>query len=255
MSVDLPDYNESMANDPPAPEYPGEEGGGEYSVANEESALRADVEGGEAPPSYTSIYGQIKDAKATTTGNLDFAQVVCGILISSVIGIIFLALSGAFPIAQLVIGIKYKDMCPIQTLIPIWLIASGALGIAQVLQTLGEIFFTKRNSAGANSRGGCCRMLVSLIHLGAFGLFIAGSVWIYKVKDTVSFDPTNSTITPLMVNGTNGTESVSFYCDKTCYLFAFWTISSVYILLALMVLTCCVTCVMICCCVMAASDD
>lgn len=46
MSVDLPDYNESMANDPPAPEYPGEEGGGEYSVANEESALRADVEGG-----------------------------------------------------------------------------------------------------------------------------------------------------------------------------------------------------------------
>ena len=46
MSVDLPDYNESMANDPPAPEYPGEEGGGEYSVANEESALRVDVEGG-----------------------------------------------------------------------------------------------------------------------------------------------------------------------------------------------------------------
>lgn len=254
QDADLPDYTESMANDPPAPEYPGGDGDGSVksmlcSGKNEESPLRVDVEEGDAPPSYTSIFGQIKDAKANSDGNLSFVKVLIGILLGSFVGIICIAISGAFPIAQLVIGIKYKDMCPIQNNIPIWLIASGALGICQVILTMAKGIVTKRAADGTESGGNCCQTLLSLIHLGACGLFIAGNIWVYKITNTVSYDPTNSTIDATMVNGTS---FESFYCDKTCYLFAFWSITAAYIGLGVALLVCCTACV--CFCFIASSN-
>jgi len=266
VDAGLPDYNESMAKDPPAPDYPGSESGsvksalvqgvntasqyGSQLVAGEGALLDVNVEGGDAPPSYTSIYGQIKDAKQNSEGNLDFAKVVFGILIGSVVGLICIGLSGAFPIVQLVIGVKYLDMCPIQSLIPIWLIVSGACGIVQVILSMCKSIATRKNSDGSQSGGGCCQMLLNLIHLAATGWFIAGNIWVYKIKDTVSYDPTNSTN---MTQYYNGTEVESLYCDKTCYLFAFWSITVAYIGLAVCLVICCIAC--LCMCVIAGTSN
>lgn len=249
MQEQPPDYKESMANDPPAPEYPG---GGGGSSHGEGSLLNVNLEGGDAPPSYNSLFGQIKDAKENSSGNVEFAKVVFGILIGSIVGLICIALSGAVPIAQLVIGVKYKEDCPIQTLIPIWLMASGACGIVQVVLSLFKSIVTRKNNDGSESGGTCCQALLNLINIGAVGLFIAGNIWVYKIKDTVSYDPNNSTNVTFLLEYANGTDVESFYCNKTCYLFAFWSITAAYIFLGVALVICCIACLCMCC-VAAAS--
>ncbi len=57
--------------------------------------------------------------------------------------VLFIAIVGAFPITQLVIGILHKDDCSMNHLIPIFLIVSGAAGLFLILLSICmvSIFF------------------------------------------------------------------------------------------------------------------
>jgi hypothetical protein len=46
---------------------------------------------------------------------------------------VMFAISAALPIAMIVIGSLYKDKCPINYKIPIWLIVSGVFGCLSAL--------------------------------------------------------------------------------------------------------------------------
>ncbi|CAI5668935.1 unnamed protein product [Oreochromis niloticus] len=117
----------------------------------------------------------------------------------------------AMHIAQLIIGALNLHDCPRQPFIPIYLLVIG------VVTLLFSILQCRR------IRWSACSCLVSLF---VFCWFIAGNVWIYSV-----YEPSY-----------NKTASPDMYCNKTLYLFAFWTMNLNYILLGFLLFCPCCSC-------------
>ncbi|XP_051781190.1 transmembrane protein 272-like [Erpetoichthys calabaricus] len=144
----------------------------------------------------------------------------------------------ALPVAQITIGSIYLNSCPVQHYIPIYLIVSGVFSL--VMDFLSFFHLGKEaEEVGSNARGGST-MGNGLLSLFMFCWFITGNVWIYSIYqpnyDEQSGDP---------------------YCNKTLYLFAFWSTTVVYIGLGILLLVGC--CFLLCACIIGAnqpnSDD
>lgn len=145
----------------------------------------------------------------------------------------------AIPIAQIAIGAIHLDDCPRQDYIPIYLIVVGAFGV--MLTVLSCLPCAQESKDGPpNPFSQVCTIWNSLTSLFLFCWFIAGNVWIYSI-----YEP----------NYNKNATDVSSYCDRTLYLFAFWTTTLVYILLALALVGGC--CVLFCffLCGRADADD
>ncbi|XP_070786040.1 transmembrane protein 272 [Enoplosus armatus] len=143
------------------------------------------------------------------------------------------------PIAQIAIGAVHLVDCPRQRYIPIYLIVVGVFGL--VLATLSCLPCAQKPKDGtSNPLNRVCTAWNSLTSIFLFCWFIAGNVWIYSIykpnynKNTTNTDP---------------------YCDRTVYLFAFWTTTLIYILLGLFLVSGC--CVLLCffLCGRADADD
>ncbi|MFT7796373.1 hypothetical protein Z043-123345 [Arapaima gigas] len=134
----------------------------------------------------------------------------------------------ALPIAQITIGSLYLKDCPQQNYIPIYLVVSGVFSITL---SLFSCLPCTQESEGVEQGPltSLCTAWNSLVSLFLFCWFIAGNVWIYSIY------PPNY----------NSTSS-ALYCDKTLYLFAFWTTTLVYILLGVALVVCC--CAVFCIC-------
>ncbi|XP_033182608.1 transmembrane protein 272-like [Anabas testudineus] len=136
----------------------------------------------------------------------------------------------ALPIAQVAIGSVYLHDCPRQYLIPIYLIVGGVFGL--VLSVLSCLPCTQETNNDSTNSSPLSRISViwnSLTSFFLFCWFIAGNVWIYSI-----YEP----------NYNKNTTNVDPYCNKTLYLFAFWSTTLVYILLGLFFL--CGFCVLFC---------
>ncbi|KAL6118539.1 uncharacterized protein ACO6RY_03325 [Pungitius sinensis] len=148
------------------------------------------------------------------------------VLVCSKLGICIL------PVAQIAIGAVHLEDCPLQRYIPIYLIVSGVFGL--VLAGLSCLPCTKSPDGGTEDGPSTplsrlCVAWNSLTSLFLFCWFIAGNVWIYSI-----YEP----------NYTRNSTNPQPYCDKTLYLFAFWTTTLIYILLGLFLLGGC--CVLFC---------
>lgn len=142
----------------------------------------------------------------------------------------------ALPIAQIAIGAIHLHDCPRQHYIPIYLIVVGVFGL--VLGMLSCLPCTKEAKDGtSNLLSQVCAAWNSLTGFFLFCWFIAGNVWIYSI-----YKP----------NYNKNTTNVDPYCDRTLYLFAFWTTTLVYILLGLFLIVGC--CVLICFCLCGRAD-
>ena len=113
------------------------------------------------------------------------------------------------------LGAKYKDDCPVENMIPIYLIVGGSAGL---LSTFCACVVEYRADHGIKQ---LCR-LVFILPLIAW--FFAGNVWIYKNYEPNYTDPESP-----------------YFCHKTLYLFAFWLITSYYILFGAVLVIGCVT--------------
>ncbi|XP_051800088.1 transmembrane protein 272-like [Acanthochromis polyacanthus] len=134
----------------------------------------------------------------------------------------------AMPIAQIAIGAVHLEDCPRQPYIPIYLIVVGVFGL--VLSLLSCLPCAKKPEDGTtNPLNRICTAWNSLTSCFLFCWFITGNVWIYSI-----YQP----------NYNRNTTHVEPYCDKTLYLFAFWTTTLVYILLCLFLFGGC--CVLFC---------
>ncbi|XP_074479866.1 transmembrane protein 272-like [Sebastes fasciatus] len=143
------------------------------------------------------------------------------------------------PIAQIAIGAVHLDDCPRQHYIPVYLIVVGIFGL--MLGVLSCLPCTKTPEDGTSSPiSRLCTAWNSLITFFLFCWFIAGNVWIYSI-----YQP----------NYNKNTTNTDPYCDRTLYLFAFWTTTLVYILLGLFLVGGC--CVLVCffLCGRADADD
>ncbi|XP_041842617.1 transmembrane protein 272-like [Melanotaenia boesemani] len=140
------------------------------------------------------------------------------------------------PIAQIAIGSVYLNDCPRQQYIPIYLIVSGVFGL--ILGVLSCLPCAQEPEDGTvNLLSRICTAWNSLTSFFLFCWFITGNVWIYSI-----YEPNyNKTAT-----------DVNLYCNKTLYLFAFWTTTLVYILLGLFLVIGC--CVLFCFCLCGHAD-
>ncbi|KAF3697893.1 hypothetical protein EXN66_Car013574 [Channa argus] len=121
------------------------------------------------------------------------------------------------PIAQIAIGSVYLHDCPRQHYIPIYLIVVGVFGLVlAVLSCLPCAQEAEDDTTNPLNR--VCMSWNSLTSFFLFCWFIAGNVWIYSIYEPNYFK-----------NNTHG----ELYCNKTLYLFAFWSTTFVYILLGL----------------------
>ncbi|XP_070849732.1 transmembrane protein 272-like [Chaetodon trifascialis] len=140
----------------------------------------------------------------------------------------------AMPIAEIAIGSVYLHDCPQEDHIPIYLIVVGVFSLAL---TLLSCLPCARESKDGNPLSRVCAVWNSFASLFLFCWFIAGNVWIYSI-----YQP----------NYNKNTTSMEPYCDKTLYLFAFWTTTLTYIfLVSALVISCCV---LVCSCLCGRAD-
>ena len=117
----------------------------------------------------------------------------------------------------LVIGAKYKDECPVEDMIPIYLIVAGSAGLFSSCCS-GGLKYTRSDGEEEQS----VNPLQSLMQLFLFAWFIAGNVWIYRNYEPNYTDPTSPN-----------------FCNKTLYLFAFWVTNSYYITFGVVLIVMC----------------
>lgn len=173
------------------------------------------------PPSYESLYGRVKAAKQKSSSKAGFFVSFLGILFGTLGCTVCLGLLLALPIAMIAMGGVYLHDCPRERYIPIYLIVAGSFGIVANLMGLGKKAKNKDEQDDQEKVKG--NPVDYLINCFLLAWFIAGNVWVYRIhNDFNSTDP----------NDTN-------YCNPTLYWFAFWVITSTYILIGVVCLFVC----------------
>ena len=127
----------------------------------------------------------------------------------------------------------YKDDCPIEPFIPIYLIVGGSFGIIKTIVIIfqrilyGQDSFSKDAAAvELPEETPIAWMLIdSVLNLFLFTWFVAGNIWVYsKFKPPFAPPP----------------HEPMNYCNKTLYMFSFWIITLSYMIMGLICLcTCC----------------
>ncbi|XP_045067707.1 transmembrane protein 272 isoform X1 [Coregonus clupeaformis] len=146
----------------------------------------------------------------------------------------------ALLIANIAMGAVYLNDCPRQPYIPIYLIVLGAFGLVTIL----PFCFCQPNLVLV------CTLWNGLLDTFLFCWFINGNVWIYSIYQP-NYNQTLTEKDPYQSNYNQTLTEKDLYCNKTLYLFAFWTTTLNYlILLSLCVVLCCCCCgVAICACI------
>ncbi|XP_045215546.1 transmembrane protein 272-like isoform X2 [Mercenaria mercenaria] len=183
-----------------------------------------------APPSYnSSMFEKIQAAKTESDGNVDFGKKFLMILCGSIGCTICLGIFLAIPIAMIVLGAIHKDDCPAERMIPIYLIVGGSFGILKNLASMGQRCKNKNDEDG-EEKNVKPNPFDGILSCFLLAWFIAGNVWVYRTYDSWTSDSTKDN-----------------YCDPTLYWFAFWIVTSTYIILGVVFcLVCC--CGVVCCC-------
>ena len=132
------------------------------------------------------------------------------------------------------LGAKYKDDCPKEDYIPIYLIVAGVVLIVRNFSSLCSRASDRNGDDGEDEKNPAHKCCDSILDLFTFCWFITGNYWIYHI-----YEPSYTS------------SDHDEYCNKTLYLFAFWITTATYILAG--TLCCCLCCIGVC--VAATSDE
>ncbi|XP_070554345.1 transmembrane protein 272-like isoform X2 [Ptychodera flava] len=176
----------------------------------------------DAPPSYQSLFGQMQEAKRSSTGATDFFKKFLAVVLGTLGCTIGIGIIMAIPIAMIVMGSLYLHDCPIEPYIPIYLIVGGCFGVLKNLVSLGQRVKRHNEEGGEQEDNVKSDPFNSLLNCFLLAWFIAGNVWIYR-----SYEPDYED------------KSSDSYCSEPLYKFAFWLTNATYIML---VLCCCCLC-------------
>ncbi|CAL1536853.1 unnamed protein product [Lymnaea stagnalis] len=179
----------------------------------------------DSPPSYDSLFGRVKAAKQESTGIFSFLKTFFIIILSTIGFTIIIGILMAVPISMIVMGALYKDDCPIDHLIPIYLIVAGSFGCAKNLFSF--IQRCRKSEAEREEDQKNVNPFETIVNCFLFAWFIAGCVFIYRIFDDVKFD----------------NPSDPHYCHRTLYWYSFWITTAVYIIMGA---SCCCVCLVGC---------
>ncbi|XP_052458442.1 transmembrane protein 272 isoform X1 [Carassius gibelio] len=138
----------------------------------------------------------------------------------------------ALPIAQIAIGAVYLKDCTQQHYIPVYVLVCGVFSVFLALLSCLPCSRETEVEGGQTTLGRISRVWNALVSIFLFCWMISGSVWIYSIY------PPNY----------NQTLARGPYCNKTLYLFAFWTTTLAYILLGVALFIGCSLCIRACIC-------
>ncbi|XP_071787240.1 transmembrane protein 272-like [Asterias amurensis] len=202
-------------NLPPPPDY-----GTSVNISspkeNEAPPPRYEDVAKEAPPSYQDIFGQMQDAKKSSSTPMEFIAKIISILLSTLLVTIVIAILLAIPIAMIVLGAVYMKECPVEPKIPVYLVVAGSFYILKsFIDLITRCQKRDQNEGEAsdetiNKKNNFSRLIGCFL----FAFFIAGNVWVYS-----NYPPSANPDDPE-------------YCFGPLYYFAFWIITSCYILVA-----------------------
>lgn len=212
IGTSLPDYDEvGQLGEPPG--YQNTESAAWHRTKHDRNLPL--FEDDDLPPTYESLFGQIKEEWFTAENFADFLRKAGGILLASLACTLVLLFLLILPLAYVIIGVVYLDKCPINRMIPIYLIVAGILGLLQ------NGLMLMRKAVPANMTWNLAyrgyELFVAVI---SFIWFILGTIWVYSVFKNVCFN--------------NG--DVFCYCNSVCYWFAFVMITLTYILIVILLL-------------------
>lgn len=111
------------------------------------------------------------------------------------------------PILMIYFGAAYFNECPAQKNLPIFLIVGG---ITTIIKTIIDILFRFKKGFEKERKRFTVPFIILQIFL--FAWFVIGCIWIYQMFQPVYDDKFHPE-----------------YCNRTLYLFSFWTINSIFI--------------------------
>ncbi|XP_050038820.1 transmembrane protein 272-like isoform X1 [Dermacentor andersoni] len=182
------------------------------------------------PPSYQSLFGQVREVHKASSGVIDFLRSIILLLLGTLGCTILVGVTVIIPVSMIVIGTTYLNDCPAEKYIPIFLVMGGVFG---VLKTLLDVCGKCRRPDNSGEAGHNVaeeqraeeRTWSTLVNCFLFAWYVAGCVWVYRAYPP---DYTNS-------------ESPAF-CDRTLYLFAFGLVTAGLLSLGLVAAClCCLT--------------
>uniref|UniRef100_A0A131XSG5 Putative conserved plasma membrane protein n=1 Tax=Ixodes ricinus TaxID=34613 RepID=A0A131XSG5_IXORI len=180
------------------------------------------------PPSYQSLFGQVREAHKASNGVVQFLQSVVLLLLGTLGCTILIGVTVIIPFSMVVIGTTYLNDCPAEKYIPIFLVMGGVFG---VLKTLLDVCGKCRRAEGEGGRSTTDeqraeeRTWGTLVNCFLFAWYVAGCVWVYRAYPPDYVD-----------------RSSLLYCDRTLYLFAFGLVTAGLLSLGLVAAClCCLT--------------
>ncbi|CAG2111731.1 unnamed protein product [Medioppia subpectinata] len=179
------------------------------------------------PPSYHSLFGQVREARKSASGLWDFVRKLILLLIGTLGCTMIIGFTLVIPLSMIIIGTIYMNECRVEN-IPEFLFIGG---IVWIFKNMMNVWAQCRRQAAATAGGphgqnGVDEMELryrkheSLLNCFLFGWFVAGCVVIYRAYIPDFEDRTSVR-----------------YCNRTVYMFAFWLITSTFIGFALL-MTC-----------------
>ncbi|XP_060078455.1 transmembrane protein 272-like [Ylistrum balloti] len=189
-----------------------------------------DVERNASPPTYDSLYGKLKAASEGSKGKVDFAKTSIGIICGSLLFLICIVISLAFPLAKIAIGSLYFYDCPAQRLIPIYLIVAGVFGTLKGIELIGQNVESRKDQSNRADENPT-NPADGILNLFLLAWFICGNVWVYGLKDEWVSSP----------------STAGNYCNPTLFYFSFWSITLIYISFGIVCLFSCIGLIVINC--------
>lgn len=163
------------------------------------------------PPAYDSLFGQVQAARRSSDGVADFVKNLTILFFGTLGCVACIGLAVVIPGAMVVVGSLYFNECPQENKIPLYLVVGGSITLLNNL--LGNFRMQPNDDPNHVSVTTRRSPLKAFITTFMFIWFILGSIWVYKEYEP-SYDPASPN-----------------YCNPTLYLFAFWVITSSYLVL------------------------
>ena len=118
---------------------------------------------------------------------------------------------------MLILGKISMGQCDIQPMIPKWLVISGLVGLMNfMIKIVASLLISKKNEEKTEIHI-FCKWVPNFFYVILFGLLIAGNFWVYSNHSRVEYNR----------------NIPKTYCNKNCYLFSFWIVTSINILIGI----------------------
>ncbi|XP_062613484.1 transmembrane protein 272-like [Saccostrea cucullata] len=140
--------------------------------------------------SYGSVLSQIQENTSDCEGIVDFLSRTNRVLWSTILSTVFLLMFTALPLSMIAVGSTYRNECPVEPRIPIYLLVGGSFGLIKVLLMLWNQ--KKRNSDtcddeddDADTEDAVVRRTTKftsfILTIFLLVWFVMGNIWFYNI--------------------------------------------------------------------------